>query len=103
MLERICSVTELADGEIRRFELGDVAVAVARIGTEWFAISDRCTHQDVPLSDGELSVDTCEIECPKHGSCFSLRTGEVDSLPATRPVSIFEVRLDGADVYVEVD
>lgn len=103
MLERICSVTELADGEIRRFELGDVAVAVARIGTEWFAIADRCTHQDVPLSDGELSVDTCEIECPKHGSCFSLRTGEVDSLPATRPVPVFEVRLDGADVYVEVD
>lgn len=103
MLERVCSVTDLADGEARRFELGGLAVAVVRIGTDWFAIEDRCSHQDVPLSDGEVLPDTCEIECPKHGSCFSLRTGEVDTLPATKPVAAFVVRIDGADVYVEVD
>ncbi|MBU3700926.1 MAG: non-heme iron oxygenase ferredoxin subunit [Acidimicrobiia bacterium] len=103
MLERVCSVTDLADGEVRRFELGDLAVAVVRIGTDWYAIEDRCSHQDVALSDGEVLADSCEIECPKHGSCFSLRTGEVDTLPATRPVAAFGVRIDGGDVYVEVD
>lgn len=102
-LERVCSVDDLADGEARRFDLGGVSIALVRIGVDWYAIGDRCTHQDVSLSDGEVLADTRELECPKHGSCFSLETGEVDSLPATKPVPAYVVRIDDRDVYVEVD
>lgn len=102
MLERVCSVTDVADGEAKRFVLGDLAIAVVRIGDDWYAIGDRCTHQDVSLSEGEVLVDSREIECPKHGSCFSLETGDVDVLPATRPTPVFTVRIDDGDVYVEV-
>lgn len=102
-IERVCAITDLADGEARRFDLGAVSVAVVRIGTDWYAIGDQCTHQNVSLSTGEVLVDTREIECPKHGSCFSLETGAVDSLPATRPATTYSVRIDGDDVYVEVD
>ena len=102
MLERVCSVTDVADGEAKRFVLGDLAIAVVRIGDDWYAIGDRCTHQDVSLSEGEVLVDSREIECPKHGSCFSLETGDVDVLPATRPVPTYEIRIDGTDVFVEV-
>ncbi len=48
-------------------------------------------------------MDEREIECPKHGSTFSLLTGEPQSLPATKPVPVFTVRVDGDDVYVDVD
>lgn len=102
MLERICSVTDLADGEVRRFDLGSVAVAVARIGDDWYAIGDRCTHQDVSLADGELHAADRSLECPKHGSCFSLEDGAPSSLPATKPVPSFLVRIDDGDVYLEV-
>ena len=102
MLERLCSVADVPEGTARRFELGVLAIAVAHIGDSWFAIGDRCTHQDVSLSEGDLDTAACTLECPKHGSCFSLETGEVDVLPATRPTPVFTVRIDDGDVYVEV-
>lgn len=103
MLERVCSVADVPDGEARRFALGVVSVAVVRLGDSWYAIGDRCTHQDVSLSEGEVHADDRSLECPKHGSCFSLDTGAPSSLPATRPVPTFVVRIDDGDVYVEVD
>ena len=103
MLERLCSISDVPEGTARRFDLGDVAVAVARIGDSWFAIGDRCTHQDVSLSEGELDPSACTLECPKHGSCFSLETGAPGSLPATRSVPTYVVRIDDDAVYLEVD
>jgi 3-phenylpropionate/trans-cinnamate dioxygenase ferredoxin component len=100
--ERVCSVKDLEPGEARRFELGGVAVAVVRIEDDWYAVGDRCTHQDISLSEGEVHSDTIEIECWKHGSCFSLETGEPSSLPATKPTPVYEVRIDGDDVLVGV-
>jgi 3-phenylpropionate/trans-cinnamate dioxygenase ferredoxin component len=98
--ERICSVKDVEPGEARRFELGRTAIAVVRIDDDWYAVGDRCTHQDISLSEGEVDPDTREIECWKHGSCFSLETGEPSSLPATKPTPVYEVRVDGDDVLV---
>jgi 3-phenylpropionate/trans-cinnamate dioxygenase ferredoxin subunit len=102
ILERLCSVTDLAPGESRRFDLGGLRVALVRIADDWYAIGDRCTHQDVSLAEGEVYPDTLEIECWKHGSCFSLTTGEPSSLPATKPTSVYGVLVDGDDVLIEV-
>jgi 3-phenylpropionate/trans-cinnamate dioxygenase ferredoxin component len=101
-LERLCSIHELAPGEARRFELGKLRVALVRVGDDWYAIGDTCTHQNISLSEGEVHPDTREIECWKHGSCFSLETGEPSSLPATKPVPVFGVRIDGEDVLVDL-
>lgn len=100
--ERLCAVGDVPPGEARRFQLGDLAVAVVRIDDGWYAVGDRCTHQDISLSEGEVHADTREIECWKHGSCFSLESGEPSSLPATRPVPVYDVRIDGDDVYLVV-
>jgi 3-phenylpropionate/trans-cinnamate dioxygenase ferredoxin subunit len=64
------------------------------------AIGDVCSHADVSLSEGE--VVGCEIECWLHGSTFDLRTGQPQSLPATRPVPVYPVSIDGDDVLVDV-
>ena len=103
MLERVCSLTDVDDGEARRFDLGNLAVAVVRIGDDWYAIGDRCTHQDVSLSEGEVLADSLELECWKHGSCFSLVDGQPHALPATKAVPTYTVKIEGDDVFVEVD
>ena len=63
-------------------------------------ISDRRSHGDYSLSEGDVCEENREIECPKHGSIFSLETGEPQSLPATKPVPVYVVRIDGDDVIV---
>jgi len=102
MLERICSVTDVADGEAQRFDLGKTRIAVVRIGDDWYAIGDRCTHQDVSLAEGEVLAGTLELECWKHGSCFSLIDGHPDSLPATEPVPVYRAWIDGDQVVVDL-
>jgi 3-phenylpropionate/trans-cinnamate dioxygenase ferredoxin subunit len=77
-----------------------VHVALVRIGNDFYAIGDVCTHQDISLSEGEVHETEREIECWKHGSTFSLETGEPQSLPATKAEPVFDVRIDGTDVYV---
>jgi 3-phenylpropionate/trans-cinnamate dioxygenase ferredoxin subunit len=71
-----------------------------RIGDGFYALADRCSHADVRLSEGEVDPDECSVECWKHGSTFNLLDGEPQSLPATRPVAVYEVRLDGDEVVV---
>ena len=73
-----------------------------RIDGDVYAIGDTCSHADFSLSEGEVLVDEREIECWKHGSMFSLTTGEPQSLPATQPVPVYEVRVDGDDIVVVV-
>jgi 3-phenylpropionate/trans-cinnamate dioxygenase ferredoxin subunit len=103
MAERLCARDDLASGEARRFDVGGHRIALVRVDDRFFAIGDRCTHADISLSEGEVDVDECSIECWKHGSAFSLETGEPESLPATRPVPVYPVTVDGDDVLVEVE
>ena len=77
-----------------------VAVAVVRIDDDVYAISDVCSHANVSLSDGEVWCDEKELECPKHGSTFSLETGEPITLPATQPVAVYRAQV--VDGQVEV-
>ncbi len=98
--ERVCALSELVEDEPRRIELDDVDVALVRTGGEVFAIHDECSHASIPLSEGE--IDDCHVECWLHGSRFDLRTGKPDVLPATEPVPIYPVRVDGDDVLVDV-
>ncbi len=91
---------DLANGEVRRFDVGEHRIALVRIEDDFYAIGDRCSHEDYSLAEGEVWADECELECPRHGSTFDLRTGEPCSLPATKPVPVYEVEVDGDDVAV---
>ncbi|MDO5672017.1 MAG: Rieske 2Fe-2S domain-containing protein [Actinomycetaceae bacterium] len=64
------------------------------------AISAMCTHGDVSLAEGEVSDG--KVECWGHGATFDLYTGK-ESLPATSPVKVFDIQLDGEDVLVNVE
>ena len=98
--ERACALADIPDGAAVRVEFGDEPVCLVNSEGEVFAIRDVCSHQDVPLSEGDVEGTT--VECWLHGSRFDLRTGEPTSLPAYEPVPIYPVRLDGDDVLVDV-
>ncbi len=99
---RLCRVDEMTSGTARRFDVGPHRIALVRIGDDFYAIGDRCSHADYSLSEGEVWPDELEIECWKHGSTFSLVTGEPQTLPATVPVPVYTVRVDGGEVLVDL-
>ena len=97
---RLCGVSDLEPDSARRVDVDGLRIAVVRIGDDWYAIADRCSHADESLSEGDVWAEEREIECPKHGSTFSLLDGEPQTLPATRAVPVYEVRVEGDDVML---
>ena len=67
-------LSDLRDGEAVRAEGGPYGICLARVGEDIYALADRCSHQNWPLSDGEVETFSCSIECTKHGSTCLLYT-----------------------------
>ena len=97
---RACGVDDVASGTSLAVQVDNVELAIVRDQDEWYAIFDECSHAAIPLSEGD--VEGCEIECWLHGSRFDLRTGKPTGLPATEPVAIYPVKVEGDDVLVDV-
>ena len=99
---RLCARGDLKPGEARRFDIGRHRICLVRIGDDFYAIGDECSHEDYSLSEGEVFEDEREIECWRHGSAFSLVTGEPATLPATKPVPVYEIEFRGEEVLVSI-
>ena len=100
--ERLCAVDDLVSGEAKRFEVGKYRICLVRIGDDFYAIGDQCSHENYSLAEGEVFEEEREIECWKHGSTFDLRTGEPQSLPAIKPVPVYDVKVEDGEVKVVV-
>ena len=97
----VCSVDELPTVGALQVEIAGVQVAIVRDSAgEIHAIDDTCSHANVSLSEGE--VEDGEIECWLHGSRFDLRSGKPTGLPATAPIAVYPVKIDGGDVFAAV-
>jgi len=96
--QRACALADVPEEGAIGVEVAGVPVAVVRAGGEVFALHDVCSHEEVPLSEGEIY--DCTVECWLHGSCFDLRTGDPTGPPATVPVPVYPVKIEGGDVYV---
>jgi 3-phenylpropionate/trans-cinnamate dioxygenase ferredoxin subunit len=99
----LCAFDELEPNTARRFDVDGRHIAVVRLDDDVYAIGDVCSHQNISLSEGEIHTGEKTIECWKHGSEFSLETGDSLTLPATKAVPVYEVVVDGDDVLVVVD
>jgi 3-phenylpropionate/trans-cinnamate dioxygenase ferredoxin subunit len=95
-----CSVADVPEGTAHRVVLDGVPIAVVHTEGQWFAVSDICSHADVSLAEGD--VDGCTLECWLHGSRFDLRTGLPSGPPATTPVPVYPVSVEGDTVFVTV-
>jgi 3-phenylpropionate/trans-cinnamate dioxygenase ferredoxin subunit len=96
----LCRVDEMETGQARRFDVAGHRIALVRTGDDFHAVSDRCSHEDYSLAEGEVWVDECEIECPRHGSTFNLLTGSPCSLPATQAIAVYQVEVAEGAVSV---
>jgi len=95
---RACALADVPEEGAIGVEVAGVPVAVVRADGELFALHDVCSHEEVPLSEGEIYDHT--VECWLHGSCFDLRTGKPTGPPATKPVATYPVKVESGDVYV---
>jgi 3-phenylpropionate/trans-cinnamate dioxygenase ferredoxin subunit len=91
-------VGEIPAGRVKLLENGDQRIAVCNVEGQIYAIEDVCTHDGGPLDQGEL--DGNEIECPRHGARFDVRTGEATLMPAVMPVQTYAVKIEGDEVLV---
>jgi 3-phenylpropionate/trans-cinnamate dioxygenase ferredoxin subunit len=93
-------IDEVPPGHAARAEIDGVPVAIFNVDGRFYCLDDTCSHAQASLSDGDLDVARCAIECPLHGSAFDLRTGDPLSLPAVEPVRVHEI--DTADGRIRV-
>jgi 3-phenylpropionate/trans-cinnamate dioxygenase ferredoxin subunit len=95
-------VEDLPPGEVKIVRAGELAVGVYNLNGEYYAIEDRCSHDDGPLAEGDFDVEEAVAICPRHGSKFDIRTGRALSLPAYLPVEAFEVFVEDGLLKVRV-
>ena len=81
---------------------GEISVGVYNLDGEYYAIEDRCSHDDGPLCEGEFDPETGIVICPRHGANFDIRTGDALTLPAYQPVAVYPVRVVDGFIRVEV-
>ena len=98
--ETVASLTDLAEGTVlQRVRSSGDAVCLVRYQNEISALSDICTHQHFSMSLGDLLGDGT-LQCAWHGARYDCRTGEVKQVPATSPLPVFQVRLEGDQILV---
>ena len=96
---RVADVNEIPLGEMKAVKVGIQEVLLVNVGGVIHALDNWCNHQRYRLSAGD--VDGEEVRCDLHGSKFNVVTGEATNPPATEPMKVFEVRLDGSDVLIK--
>lgn len=98
-MTRVAKVSEIPPGAMKIVSVGGARVALCNVAGTLYAIEDVCTHDDGPLGEGTLTGD--QVECPRHGARFDVKTGAALSMPAVVPVRTFRVSVSGDDVLVE--
>ena len=98
----VCPVHELPPGHVKIVWSGPLAIGVYNCGGRYYALEDRCSHDDGPLCEGEFDAEEGFAVCPRHGSNIDIRTGAALTLPAVFPVDTFPVVVENGIVKVEV-
>lgn len=96
---KVCNIGDIAEGERYHFEFEDETLVIFKVNDKFYAIADVCTHDGGPLEDGEL--DGYEVECPRHGARFDIRSGDAVRFPAVTPVPSYRTKVEGDELYVE--
>lgn len=97
----VARLSEVSGNTLLPVELNGVKLVLARTGDRVHALHDQCSHEEFPLSDGE--IDGNQVVCLLHGARFDLETGAARALPAVRPVRVYECRVEGDEIQVRLD
>lgn len=91
---------DIPEGTTKTFIVDDKDIAISCIEGHYYAFINVCSHMELPLAEGEITGTV--IECPHHGAQFDLKTGEALSMPAVTPIQVFDVKVEGEDIKVNV-
>jgi len=94
----VATTDELPNGARKIVEIDGRAIAVFNIAGAYYAIADVCSHDDGPVAEGDLY--DYEIECPRHGAHFDVRTGKVLSFPAIVDIPAYPVKVEGEEILI---
>jgi apoptosis-inducing factor 3 len=101
--QKVATLDDLSGRDAIGVEVAGTAIALFRLGDEIHATSGVCTHESASLADGFVEAADGSIECPLHQALFDIRTGRVLCAPATENLRVYPVRLDGADILIDLD
>ena len=97
---KLAKTFDVPEGAVKVFPSGEQRVALAHTKDGFFAMQDLCTHDDGPLGEG--AVADGQVECPRHGARFDIKTGAATRMPAIVPVKAYPVKVEGTDVLVQI-
>lgn len=97
---KVASAADIPPGDRLLVELDGIRVAIFNLDGEFHAIEDVCTHDGGPLVEGQV-LEGCQIQCPRHGARFDIRTGAALSMPAFEPTPSYEVKVEDGEIFIE--
>ena len=98
---KLCELSEVAPGQMLRVDRPEVPpLAVYNLDGDYFVTSNICTHNVAMLTDGYLDGEI--VECPLHGGCFNVKTGEPTSFPCEKPLQTYPAIVESGSLYVEI-
>ncbi len=98
---QVAAVAALPAGTSKLVEVNRTRIALFNLDGEIYAIEDVCTHDGGPLVEGKL-VNGCQIQCPRHGARFDIRTGAALSFPAFEPTRTYAVQIQEGMIWIEL-
>lgn len=96
---KIATLEECPPGSLRSVMLGMTPVVLANVDGVFYAAEDRCSHEDLPLSDGSLEGGV--LVCEYHGARFDVTSGAPRGLPAVKPIKTFPVEMREDGIYIQ--
>jgi nitrite reductase/ring-hydroxylating ferredoxin subunit len=100
-LTKICPTSDLAEGSVKSFEVGNNVVAVYKVGGAFFVTDNECTHGAASLAEGILEDDI--IECTLHFGAFNVKTGEAVQAPCFTPLRTYKVVVQDGAVMIDLE
>ena len=97
---KVADLNDCPPGSLLDVDAGQETIVLANVDGDLYALQNRCSHQDLPLSDGELDGD--HLECLYHGARFDVCTGKAKALPAIKPVETYAVEVRGQGIFVQI-
>ena len=96
----VAKKSEIENGKMKEFRIGDKVITIANVDGEFLAFDGICTHQYCSLAGGFL--DGYTLTCYCHGTQFDVKKGDVLAPPATKPIGIYPVRIEGEDLKIRL-
>ena len=100
----VAKVQDVPPGSTRVVAVADMLFALVNLDGSFYALDNECPHRGAELGEGRLNARFGEfaLECPLHQGCFDVRTGAALNPPASAPVRVHDVEVEGDAVRIRI-